>query len=531
MKISESDFKIMLQEKEFASYSPSLLENIISNDQILEYIDKSNFSMQAKTQLKQFFKTITMLKAENKNIGRSVMIVGNENLSEIERVVQSILVENDVSTNILYNRETKKPIRSDSVVDNGFIQVSLKQRDFGRGYDPDLLFENYSNNIVIYEASGQAASIFLTKFGHIFSYKIIDYYSTEEKLELAQNICSEYSFLFINDATGTNLDSIRYFDLKKTLISLIMDAIMTEKEDKVIKFSTIIRLPNVGLESQISEDALEEYGNINSTFEYINMHDLIGLSGVKRQIKRLCNFLAKKHLGISSKHMFFTGNPGTGKTTMARCLQQALFKNGVIEKDIFVETDRAGLIGKYVGHTAIKTQKIFEKARGGVLFIDEAYALASNTDDRKIDFGHEAISTLLKLMEDNRDSTIVIMAGYTEEMKSMLSINPGLKSRIQFFIDFPNYSAQELLQIFDRTLQKNSYSLSLEAKTKILGIFDDSLTEPNFSNGRFARNLCEQLMLIQCERAEDNIITLEDVETYLAELPKKPVKPNIGFSS
>jgi stage V sporulation protein K len=115
-------------------------------------------------------------------------------------------------------------------------------------------------------------------------------------------------------------------------------------------------------------------------------------------------------------------------------------------------------------------------------------------------------------------------------MKSMLSVNPGLKSRIQFFLDFPNYNAQELLAIFERILQKNSYSLSLNAKTKILKIFDNSLTEPDFSNGRFARNLCEHLMLIQCERADDNIITLEDVEQYLSELPKKKEKPNIGFS-
>jgi AAA+ superfamily predicted ATPase len=531
MKITAEEFKMKLQEKEFASCDPSLLEKLLPKGQILEYIDKSDFSIQAKTQLKQFLNTITMLREEGKYIGRSVMIVGDDNLAEMVMVVQSILVEIGVSTNILYGREARnKPIRFDSTIDAGFIEVSLSPRELERRYDSDLFFENYSENFVIYKGTGAAADFFLKKSGYLFPFKIVDHHTKEEKLDLAKKICAEYSFCFVNDISNPNLDSISHWGFKKTLNSLIMDALMTGKDDKVIKLSTILRPTNEHLASQMSGEDFEEDSNINQNHENISIDDLIGLSGVKKQIKRLCTFLAKKNVGISSKHMFFTGNPGTGKTTMARCLQQSLFENGVIEKNIFVETDKGGLCGRYVGHTAQKTKQIFDKARGGVLFIDEAYALAANIDERKVDFGYEAISTLLKLMEDNRDSTIVIMAGYPDEMKNMLSVNPGLKSRIQFFLDFPNYNAQELLAIFERILQKNSYSLSLNAKTKILKIFDNSLTEPDFSNGRFARNLCEHLMLIQCERADDNIITLEDVEQYLSELPKKKEKPNIGFS-
>lgn len=156
MKITAEEFKMKLQEKEFASCDPSLLEKLLPKGQILEYIDKSDFSIQAKTQLKQFLNTITMLREEGKYIGRSVMIVGDDNLAEMVMVVQSILVEIGVSTNILYGREARnKPIRFDSTIDAGFIEVSLSPRELERRYDSDLFFENYSENFVIYKGTGQ----------------------------------------------------------------------------------------------------------------------------------------------------------------------------------------------------------------------------------------------------------------------------------------------------------------------------------------------------------------------------------------
>lgn len=229
------------------------------------------------------------------------------------------------------------------------------------------------------------------------------------------------------------------------------------------------------------------------------VHDLIGLGSVKYEVDQTVDEIKYQKLlaqqGESpvtmSRHMVFTGNPGTGKTTIARILGEIYMHLGVLSKGHMVETDRAGLVAGYLGQTALRTDQVISSALGGVLFIDEAYALSSEDRDQ---FGQEAIDTLLKRMEDNRDNLIVIVAGYPEEMDRFINANPGLQSRFTKYIHFDDYNASELQQIFELLLKSSGHSMSSESSNHLGDIFQemDRLRDEKFGNGRTVRNLYEK---------------------------------------
>lgn len=252
------------------------------------------------------------------------------------------------------------------------------------------------------------------------------------------------------------------------------------------------------------------------------LDQLIGLAAIKRMIKKIKAY-AKRNQGQEgfNLHMCFYGNPGTGKTEVARILSRILSDSGVLPEAKLVETDSHGLLGKFVGETAPKTQAKINDAMNGVLFIDEAYGLVStNTASGGVtSYGEEAIAVLLKEMEDRRGQFCVILAGYKDEMKTMLSANPGLESRIQFTLDFPDYTREELGEIAIEFLKKKKYEIDDPALNRLLDVTEYYRDRPNFANARTVRNILDQVIMNQNLRTEDtdgdNLIVVDDVEDYL----------------
>jgi S1-C subfamily serine protease len=248
------------------------------------------------------------------------------------------------------------------------------------------------------------------------------------------------------------------------------------------------------------------------------LDELIGLQSVKRELKRIKAYAVKNKEKNPNVHMAFLGNPGTGKTVVARLIGQILYEAGVLKNNNFIECSRETLISMYVGETALKTKKVIDEAMGGVLFIDEAYSFNSNSEK---DFGKEAIVELLKAMEDHRGEFCCIMAGYTKEMADLFNMNPGFKSRVQFFIDFPDYSKDELIEIGKLMLKNMDYQMDQEALEIAVKIAYRKRLGANFANAREVRNILEKTAIIQALRTEDELenrtIILEDVKTYAEE--------------
>lgn len=286
-------------------------------------------------------------------------------------------------------------------------------------------------------------------------------------------------------------------------------------------------------------DDLQGYIYGNSTSEK-ELYSLIGLDEVKNDVSEIIDVIKLNDIraqnGIApikvSKNMVFTGNPGTGKTTVARILSRIYCELGILSKGHLVEVDRSKLVAGYLGQTAIKVQEVVESALGGVLFVDEAYMLSTERGDS---YGQEAIDTLLKCMEDNRDNLVVIVAGYPELMEKFINSNPGLRSRFNKYISFPDYSLDELQKIFEKMMQKDGYILSDEAREKLLDIWVKAQKDEGFGNGRGVRNIYEKVIVRQASRivstdthGSEALLTIiaDDIPEYK---PTKKEKRTIGF--
>ena len=277
--------------------------------------------------------------------------------------------------------------------------------------------------------------------------------------------------------------------------------------------------------SDAEKESADKKANVEKYLAELNA--LVGLSAVKEDVNLLIHTITineeRKKMNLSvpdfSKHLVFYGNPGTGKTTVARIIANLYKELGVISKGQFVETDRSGLVAGYVGQTAIKTKELIDSAMGGVLFIDEAYTLAPEGSGGN-DFGQEAIDTLLKAMEDNRDDFIVIVAGYPDLMNRFINSNPGLNSRFNKYLYFNDYNAEELEKIFMLMCEKYQYVPDDELKEKLPEFFQLMvLTKPdNFANAREVRNIFEKAVQRQSSRLYNNKEhTQEDLTVLKAE--------------
>jgi Cdc6-like AAA superfamily ATPase len=261
---------------------------------------------------------------------------------------------------------------------------------------------------------------------------------------------------------------------------------------------------------------------------------LIGLDDVKREVRLVTDLLRvekirkERKLPVldQSRHLVFTGNPGTGKTTVARLLAQLYRTLGVVARGHLVETDRSQLVAGYVGQTATQVRKVFDQAEEGVLLVDEAYSLMRGGER---DFGREAIDTIVKLAEDRRDSVVVIVAGYPTEMEEFLDFNPGMRSRFPRVIFFPDYTGAELVDIFESIGKKGEYRLDESARVKLLAWFDACPRTKGFGNGRLARNLFESAVAHQASRLVD--ITNPTDEQLVTFLPDDIPEPGQDLTS
>ena len=247
----------------------------------------------------------------------------------------------------------------------------------------------------------------------------------------------------------------------------------------------------------------------------------VGMDAIKAEVRSLINMvqvykLRREHdlpTTDMSLHMVFSGNPGTGKTTVARIMSRIYHSLDILSKGQLVEVDRSGLVAGYVGQTALKTQKVIEKAMGGVLFIDEAYALNGKSEN---DFGQEAIDTILKAMEDHRDDLVVIVAGYTELMDRFIHSNPGLESRFNRFLMFEDYTPEQMLAIFKMQCKKGCYVLAQGTEELVRDFIAEESADDSFGNARGVRNLFEHILVAQNNRlAKMENVTRDDLMQIL----------------
>ena len=372
-------------------------------------------------------------------------------------------------------------------------------------------------------------------------------YKPEELLEIFNRTCAEKKYRISPDA-GDKLKKYFEFLYRSRLKSFGNARVIRNQFEELIRLQSsriadyteilpddLVTITLADVEEAVKDEFVEEK---KLTVEDIlkELNELVGMANVKKDVTTLINYIKvekmRKDKGLSSNpialHTVFYGPPGTGKTTVARLIGKIFKSLGILSKGHVVEIARADLVGEYVGHTAPKTNAAIDNALHGILFIDEAYML--KPEGAGNDFGQEAIDTLLKRMEDDREKLVVIAAGYTDEMQKLINSNPGLKSRFNRYFYFNDYDPAELMEIFERLIAKKGYKITPEGadlvRKLLTQVFENR--DKSFGNGRFVRNLFEQLIQVQADRiskkseiseVELQTIDLEDVNAVYAQHP------------
>lgn len=372
--------------------------------------------------------------------------------------------------------------------------------------------KNNNLNVFIVDPKNKDYSKIIEKINSLYICKNIRLkdFTQNELIQMLENNLKNYGLQLSDKAkkqcnkfiSNKGLENVNAKYIQKMSSQIIMCEIGNLKSDEKFIIKSI-DFNNIHInEKKIDEVILEEIKGKDE------LNKLIGLDEIKKQVEDIINQLfinrRKQEEGLMDKceigtmHMCFYGNPGTGKTTVARIIGKILKEVGILEKGEFFEVGREDLVAQYVGHTAMKTSEVLNKALDSVLFIDEAYSLNSGS---KQDFGREAIDTIVRHMENYRDRSVIIFAGYKNEMDELFGMNPGLKSRISYKIEFQDYSEEEMLSIF-KLMTKDKYSFDEKVESELLNLFEKAKKyySEDFSNGRFVRNIYERIMMKQGSR-------------------------------
>ena len=484
-----------------------VLDSFLADAELSKKVSVFPVGAIGKEKLVAVLNSVQKTASVNAMIDHSVLFVSDETSAnkDIIYFVCNLFANNNVCHGFYYNWDEVKFKVADTVP-NGLMVLNLKGQNSFPNFSHEYKRLAFVDSGTYYDNKAE----FDQRFAHVIENR----YSLKEKMGMVGSIAKAYNLaLKIDKKDEMFFENIPFAHLKILMGKLC--AKLTKDGKKEVAF----------------DDIQDGYYNLFSTRARtdLNMDEMIGIEKVKKMVKRVVNYLEKNKHNRPMMHSVFLGNPGTGKTTMARVLAKEFFKRGIIQKDIFVEASRDMFVAEYVGQTAIRTKALIKQAYGGILFVDEAYMLSPAKDKR--DFGFEAISTLVKEMEDHRDKLIVIFAGYTEPTLTMIEANSGLKDRIQFYFDFEDYTENQLYEILQIMVNREGYKIDKDAKPEILAIFAEERKKKDFSNGRFVRNFYEKVKLLQAERTDNFIITKEDVKKYLTEFDNvnKERRRKIGF--
>lgn len=517
------------------------------DEKIIDELDNLCGVVQNKEVLKNM---IIYSKLKNKgeiDFGNYNIIIRNDSsynlLNDLLKVCSKIFLKYNIIANdkICYldkivNNRRDCPLDKIAGIDDSIIIINerkLRLNYLDEVENLERLNRTYKDKIFVFEDTSYCEGEIDAELGDLASWRMtIEKITLEDKMMYCRNKLDKNNLKYKKQDLKDFADQ-PFWMLKNKVMQLIIEC-----KSKEIEFinKEMLKKKNEKPNSRASRRKKFKNDKAKNAAKQ-EIEELIGLNEVKEQTEKILNYvkLNKERGKMPTLHMCFKGNPGTGKTSIARVIGKLFEEENILQGNgEFVEIHGRDLVAKYVGWTAQKVHEIVESAIGGVLFIDEAYSLVS---DRRGSFEDEAIATLIKEMEDHRNEICIILAGYTEEMQNLIKLNPGFESRIQFTIDFPDYSKEELLEIFKGLCKKENYKLNNNCTDILLENFEKAKRQEDFGNGRYVRNIFEKIKFEQADRViktnskSINTITEKDIRNTLdnIKLNIKQKQRVIGF--
>ena len=518
------------------------------DEKIISELDNLCGVIQNKEILKDMILYIKLKQNNELNLGNYNILIRNNSsynlLSDLIKICSKIFLKYNIIENdrICYldkilNSRNDNPLDKIIGLDDSIIVINDRKLKINYSDELDRLskiINQLKNKVFIFEDTNFCEGEVDGELGNLYSFRMtIDKISLDDKIMYCRKKLDEYNIRY-EKIDIKDYVNVPFWVLKNMITKLLIECKIKDLDfvDKQI-LKNIKEFYSTNRIIKKNQKSSKKHEEKKATEE---LNELIGLNEVKKQIDTIVNYVKinKEKGQMPSLHMCFTGNPGTGKTSVARIIGKIFNEENILNRSgDFVEIHGRDLVDKFVGWTAQKVHNIVESAIGGVLFIDEAYSLVS---DRRGSFEDEAIATLIKEMEDHRNEICIILAGYTEEMRNLIQLNPGFESRIQFIINFPDYSVEELLEIFKRMCKKEKYKLSDSCKELLMNDFNIAKYEDNFGNGRYVRNLFEKIKFEQANRIAHsntnaiNTIIKRDVENTISKIKHNENKKiKIGF--